>query len=261
MIWATFVYRSSSPAAWTMARSPPPRGQKPTEKFTAVISPTDEACVLYEELVQSRDRLADLPALTPRDVETVIQLLHELIWFLITPPSRATWPPPLGDAAGTDLVLAARNRSLDTYVTVAALLAWKKAALVREDKATAATQLDAIGDALDNLTFDYRMPKRRLLDLLRGVRGDLDARIAYISQLRRPSYRFTNVPERYNDRKNKRERPDEFFKRVYAAHVARGMTQADIRTADPRFYNVLHVWCSRNNRKLSSFLPPARSRA
>jgi hypothetical protein len=124
----------------------------------------------------------------------------------------------------------------------------------------AATKLAAIGDALDALTFDYRTSKKRVIDTLRGLRADLDARIAYVSGLRRPAYRFTHMPERYNNRSDKRERPDQFFKRVYASHVARGLTQADIRQTDPKFYNVFHVWCTRNRRKLASFVPPARTR-
>jgi hypothetical protein len=132
--------------------------------------------------------------------------------------------------------------------------------LQRRDNGPAAVQLDAIRDGLDSLTFDYRAPKRDTLAALREIRTDVDARIAYVRSHPKSGYRFPERPERYNDRKDKSERADGFFQRVYAMHVPRGLTQADIRRVDPAFYNVLHVWCTRHGRKLSAFVPATRVR-
>jgi hypothetical protein len=36
------------------------------------------------------------------------------------------------------------------------------------------------------------------------------------------------------------------------------LSQAVIRKADPRFYNVLHVWCVRHQRRIASLVPGTR---
>jgi hypothetical protein len=224
---------------------------------------TDQAIecaqTLYAELTRSRDRLAELPPLTPLDLEAVAQVLHELIWFLMTPPVRATTPLALSAKTKASLVKAARNRELDCYVTVIGLLV-RKAAQQGSDTRMASMQVDTIRDALDALTFDYRSSKRSTIEVLRQLRTDVEARIAYVIAQRQSGYKFPALPELYARRKDKRERADKFFQRVYAIHVPRGLAQADIRRVDPAFYNVLHVWCSRHDRKLASLVPASRTR-
>jgi hypothetical protein len=141
---------------------------------------------------------------------------------------------------------------------VTALLA-RKLALQRRTADLASSQLDALKDALDALTFDYRVTKRTTLTLLRDIKSDLEARIDYVLAFRKTGYRFLERPESYRSRKDKAERPDQFLRRVYGSHVRRGLTQADIRKVDPAFYNVLHVWCTRHKRKLASLVPAARA--
>ncbi|MCP1839113.1 hypothetical protein ACVIHI_007973 [Bradyrhizobium sp. USDA 4524] len=121
-------------------------------------------------------------------------------------------------------------------------------------------ELAALRDGLDALTFDHRATKTSLLAILRDLRKDLDELIAYVAATPPSGYRFAVSPEKYRARKNRSETPDQFFARVYAAHVPRGLTQADIRKADPAFYNVLHVWCSRHEKKLSGLVPGTRAR-
>ena len=221
----------------------------------------NDAVVLYDELVSTRDRLADLPPLTPLDLEEVARLMHEVVFFLITPPRGAAVPLPLPERTKEQLVAAARDRNLDLYVTAIALLT-RKAALRRDDGDQPPAQLDGIRNALDALTFDYRRPKRETLGRLspRAIRSDLDARIGYSTGFRNSGYQFRELPETYAARPNKNERPHQFFQRVYAAHVQRGLTQADIRKVDPAYYNVLHVWCTRHKRKLSALVPATRAR-
>jgi hypothetical protein len=219
----------------------------------------DDAAVLYEEVVGTRDRLADFPPLTPLDLEQVARVMHEVVFFLITPPRGAGTSLPLPDRTKEHLIAAARNRDLDLYVTAVALLA-RKAALRRGDGDQPAAHLDSLRNALDALTFDYRRPKRETLAMLRAVRSDLDARIGYVTGFRNSGYRFRELPGAYADRPDKRERPDQFFQRVYGAHARRGLTQADIRKVDPAYYNVLHVWCTRHKRKLSALVPATRAR-
>lgn len=220
---------------------------------------SDDASVLYDEIVKARDRLAELPALTPQDLEGVAQAMHEVIWYLITPPVGAKTELALAPETKRSLVQAARNRDIDLYVTVTALLA-RKLALQRRTADLASAQLDVLKDALDALTFDYRIPKRATLTLLRDIKSDLEARIDYVLAFRKTGYRFLERPESYRSRKDKAERPDQFLRRVYGSHVRRGLTQADIRKVDPAFYNVLHVWCTRHKRKLANLVPATRPR-
>jgi hypothetical protein len=217
----------------------------------------DSARALYEELIASRNRLADLPPITSQDLADVGQAMHEVFWYLLTPPLNAKSDLPLPQAMKDELIEAARNRGADLYVTVLALVARKLAARRRQGQ-WKIDQLAAIGDALDTLTFDYAAPKKVTLATLRELRADLDARISFVTASRPAGYKFRERPERYADRPDKKERPDQFFRRVYGDHARRGLTQADVRKMDPAYYNVLHVWCTRHKRKLSSFLAPSR---
>jgi hypothetical protein len=227
-------------------------------EWTADSDQNKDAYILYDELLKSRDRLAELPPLTPQDLESVARAMHELIFFLITPPAGAKTELALSDRAKQALLGAARNRELDLYVTVVALLARKLAARPREGWAS--VRLDQLRDTLDAMTFDYNAPKRDTLTMLREVRADLDGRIAYVRAYRKTGYQFSQRPETYGGRADRAERPDQFFRRIYGPHVPRGLTQADIRKVDPAFYNVLHVWCSRHKRKMSSLVPATRQR-
>jgi hypothetical protein len=213
--------------------------------------------VLYEELVACRNRLADLPPLTSQDFEDVGQAMHEVVWYFLTPPGRAQTELNLPDETKRGLVEAARNRGVDLYATIVGLVARKLAGRSRSGTLKV-DQLNVLGEALDALTFDYASPKKVTLATLRELRSDLDARIAYVSAFRPKGYQFQNRPELYAKRLDKSEGPDRFFRRVYGDHARRGLTQADVRRIDPAYYNVLHVWCTRRKRRLSSFLPPSR---
>ena len=217
----------------------------------------ESARILYEELIASRNRLADLPPITSQDLADVGQAMHEVFWYLLTPRPEVKTALPLPQKTKDELIEAARNRSADLYVTAVALVGRKFAARRRQGR-WKIDQLAAIGDALDTLTFDYAAPKKATLATLRELRSDLDARIAFVSASRPTGYKFRERPERYADRPDKKERPDQFFRRVYGDHARRGLTQADVRKIDAAYYNVLHVWCTRHKRKLSSFLAPSR---
>jgi hypothetical protein len=219
---------------------------------------SEGAYILYDDLVRSRDRLADLPPLTPHELERVTLAMHEVVWHLITPPRSVKTALPLAEDQKAVLLSAARDRTIDLYVMVVALVAQKLALAKSGD--LAAERLALLKDELDALTFDYRAPKKETLSMLRDLRLDLDARIAYVRAYRSNGYQFLERPETYRNRSAKAERPDQFFHRVYGAHVRRGLTQADIRRVDPAFYNVLHVWCTRHERKLANLVPATRSR-
>ncbi|WP_049823789.1 hypothetical protein [Bradyrhizobium sp. WSM2254] len=227
--------------------------------WTADSDQSAAAFVLFNELVASRDRLASLPPLTPQDLERVEQAMHEVIWYFLTPPQGRRTELPLPEPAKTFLLKCARNRALDLYVATVALVAQKLAASDREPSSLRG-ELAALRDGLDALTFDHRATKTSLLAVLRDLRKDLDERIAHVASTPPKGYRFAVPPEKYKSRKKRSEKPDQFFGRVYAAHVPRGLTQADIRRADPAFYNVLHVWCSRHEKKLSGLVPATRTR-
>jgi hypothetical protein len=227
--------------------------------WTADSDQLEDAYVLYEEIVGTRDRVADLGAVIPKDMETAAQALHEVTGYLLTPPQRANTELRLPEPKKRALIAAARNPEIETFVSAVALVALRLGKRGNA-AATVAHQLAIIGDALDSISFDYRTPKRSVLAILRRLREDIEARIAHQRESRRGGYQFRIRPPLYGKRSDKTEKPDQFFQRVYARHVARGLTQADIRRADPKFYNVLHVWCVRHERKLSSLVPAARSR-
>lgn len=218
----------------------------------------EQVLTLYSELVTSRDRLAPLPPVTSRDLAVSQMALHEVVWLFMTPPKGAATTLPLPDWLKDQLRELAQARSLDLYATVVALIAIK---LARERTSlNLADDLDNFTDLLDTLTFDHRRPKRAVIDSLRKLKTEIDARIAFVVAERAKGFTFPSSVELYSDRKNKREPPDQFFRRVYAKYAAQGMTQADLRKADPAFYNVFHVWCSRNRRSPASFAPATRQR-
>jgi hypothetical protein len=221
--------------------------------------PRELALAFYDEVVGSRDRIADLAPATPHDVERAGMAMHEVVFHLITPPSSRKADPALPAAVRDALTSAARDRAIDPYALTIAMLAAKLADRSGAD-VFARNQLEQIATALDALTFDYRRPKPATLGVLKELRADIEARIAYVRSFRPGAYRFLDLPELYQSRRDKSEGPDRFFARVYRAHVARGLTQGDIRRVDPAFYNVLHVWCTRHQKKLTSLVPTTRRR-
>jgi hypothetical protein len=230
--------------------------RKPTKASASV---AEEAIVLYDELIKSRDRLASLPPLTRHDLQSVALAMNEVIWFFLTPPKGKRTELALSEREKAELVRAARNRSNDLFATAVACLAVKLSApYVR---LTPASIIDGLNDYLDGLTFDLRATKKATLGYLLRARKEIDARIKYVRVDRPKAFQFAQPPEKYSERKNRAEKPDQFFRRVYAAEVRRGLTQADLRRADPAFYNVLHVWCVRHKRLMSGLIPTSRPRA
>lgn len=219
----------------------------------------EQAVTLYKEILMSRDRLAELPPLTGRDLELCQFALHETVWFFMTPPKWAATELPLPDDVKRQLRTAAETRENDLYVVVVALIAlklWRK----QETSLSLTENLEALTDLLDLLSFDHKRPKRTILETLRELKADIDARIAHVTEARAKGFAFPEPVEIYAARKNKREKPDQFFRRVYSRYVSLGLTQADIRKSDPAFYNVFHVWCSRNGRRPESYIPAKRPR-
>ena len=218
---------------------------------------SEELSVLFDHLVRSRDRLADLPPLTPQDLERVDRARHEVRFYLLSPPLHVRAELPASDERRVGLVAALHNREADLFAALVGLVAQKLAlAPIGQRQADV---LSGLTDALDAITFDYRRPKRDTLTMLRRLREDLEGRLGYVKGLRPSGYRFASKPELYRDRRDKAERPDRFFDRVYRPHVPRGLTQADIRLVDPAYYNVLHVWCSRHGRSMASLVPASRN--
>lgn len=213
---------------------------------------------LYDELVRTRDRLAGLAPLTSKDLAPVAQALHEVVWyFLRTPAGKKSDAMP--DNLIAEFGRAARDRSSDVYTSTVAALAVKLAE--KRIRQTAISLVADIQDDLDSLTFDFRATKSATLDRLTQIKEHLEDRIKHVRGTRRRPYRFAVPPEKYKDRKSKTENPEQFLRRVYGADLRRGLTQADIRDADPAFYNVLHVWCSRHRKRMANLIPSSRARA
>ena len=120
--------------------------------------------------------------------------------------------------------------------------------------------MEDIEDSLDSLTFDFRATKAVTLERLSQIKSQLEDRIAHVKRSRRKAFRFGAPPEKYKDRAARSETPEQFLRRVYGADLKRGLTQADIRDADPAFYNVLHVWCSRHGKRMARLVPASRMR-
>lgn len=234
---------------------------RPTPKNTGTAEEyrhDSDVGIIYDDLLSARDRLAGLAPLTSQDFERAARAMHEVIWFLLTPPRSAPKTLPISADKAEQLLHAARDRDLDLYVTVVALVAAKLGNI--STPSGLPKHLDELNDMLDTITFDHRLAKNATVELLRRLKSELDARIAYVKKHREKGIRFSEPPELYKNRKDKTERPDRFFRRIYAKHLPRGLTQADIRKADPAFYNVLHVWCVRNKKLISNLVPAARPR-
>jgi hypothetical protein len=187
---------------------PIPKGTRPTSDQLRGDRQSDAVSVFYEELVRSRDRLAELSPATPQEIERVFLAMHEVIWYLITPPRGVRTALPLSEATKASLLRAARDRDLDLYVMTVALVS-EKLALTAGRKVTRTNQLDELKDALDALTFDYRVPKKVTLSLLRELKAEVDNRISYARAQRPDGYRFQERPESYRNREAKTERPDQ----------------------------------------------------
>jgi hypothetical protein len=186
-----------------------------------------------------------------------MRAMHEVIFYFLTPPKGRRTELPFSDGLYARLLKASHDRSADLFVAAVACVAVKLAA--NDPPKTAAVSLDAVKEQLDSLAFDVRTTKKRTLELLSQARSEVDARIAYVRDSRPKGFQFLTAPETYAKRPDKSETPDHFFRRVYGAEVRRGLTQADIRKADPAFYNVLHVWCTRHRRRLASLVPASRA--
>jgi hypothetical protein len=154
--------------------------------WTADSDQLEDAYVLYEDIVGTRDRVADLGATPPKDMETAARALHEMVSYLLTPPPQAKTELRLPDPIKQELIAAARDRDIERFVLTVALLALKLGKRESET-ATLAHQLVVIGDALDSISFDYRTPKRSILATLRHLRDDIDARISHQRESRRCS--------------------------------------------------------------------------
>jgi hypothetical protein len=218
-----------------------------------------ELRTLFDELVHSRDRLADLPPLTAGDMECAERALHEARWFFITPPKGRKTTLDLPAPTKAALLTAAGDANSELFVLAVAVIASKLAA-ARGSTSNRVESLDRLIDLLDELSFDDRLPRRSAIDQLRKLRSEIDDRIAALRHEKKKPLKFDPPPEKYADRARKAEKPDAFLKRVYGHHIKRGITQADIRRADPAFYNVLHVWCVRNKKIISQIVPPERTR-
>src|SRR5262249_22086361 len=83
----------------------------------------ENALVFYDELLQTRDRLAGLPPPTRGDLERVMMAMHEVFFYLMTPPPDRKTELTLPEATTELLVRAARDRDIDLYVLTIALLA------------------------------------------------------------------------------------------------------------------------------------------
>lgn len=217
----------------------------------------ESALLAYDHLLLHRDRLAGLAPLSRHELDVAMLALHEAVQFFLAQRSGATIAELPADALD-QLVAASRERSADPFTILVAALAIKLAA--PRTRLTASDIIDGLNDYLDTITFDVRATKRATLGLLAQARKEVDARIMHVRAGPPKAYRFVQIPEQYREREDKTEKPDQFFRRVYAAEVKRGMTQADLRRADPAFYNVLHVWCVRNKRLMSRLIPTSRPR-
>lgn len=234
-----------------MAKRTDPAAATPEQARTPIFA-------IYEEVIGGRDRLAGLPPLTAQDLSSITLAMHEAVWFFLRPPRSGERAPTLPTHTLGGLTLAARDRSGDLFTTLVAALALKLAG--RRIGHTAATLAEDVLDGIESLTFDFRATKATTLDRLSAIKAHVDDRIAYVRRTRRRRFAFSKPPERYRDRPNKRETPDRFLRRVYGADLKRGLTQADIRDADPRFYNVLHVWCTRHRKRMADLVPTSRAR-
>lgn len=212
---------------------------------------------IYDELIRNRERLSHLPPLVAKDLAPVKNAMHEVVWFFLTPGATATLKVP--DRLREEVARAARDRSRDIYTILVSAIALKLSG--RRAKESAAILAEDIRDGIDSLAFDFRATKAVTLTRLLDIKAHLEERIAYVRQSRRKAFRFQTPPEKYRDRAKKSETPERFLLRVYGSDLKRGLTQADIRDADPAFYNVLHVWCSRRGKKMANLVPASRARA
>lgn len=217
----------------------------------------EDALVAFDELVRARPRLAGLAPLSRRELDAATVALHEAVMHFLSRRQGAPAGPSAGNAADR-LLKAARNRSTYAFTVLVAALAIKVSGSRTAE--TPNLMIEELTDYLDGIAFDVRATRRATLARLKRVRIEVDARIRHVRESPPAAFQFVAQPELYGGRADKTETPEKFFKRVYGPEVRRGMTQADLRRVDPAFYNVLHVWCSRNKRLISRLVPASRRR-
>jgi hypothetical protein len=104
---------------------------------------------------------------------------------------------------------------------------------------------------------DSRLSKKETLAALTEVKAEATKRIVEVRRRHNKRFVFRDKIERYQDRKAKDENPKDFLTRTYGRYFARGLKPVHLKYEDPDFYNVLHVWCSRNRVDIKSlFVDP-----
>jgi hypothetical protein len=230
-----------------------PRASEPPELLDATNLIRDRAEAALHAIAAARPRLIKSGIVSQDEHELAEQVLSELALFGQT--RRTGENAALTQGLAKAVALIAGSADAQLYLSIATLLALKLAA-----SGSRAPSADRLIAELDAMTFDIARPKNATLALLRALRAEVEERITLVRNSKAKRFRFLAPPELYRLRKNKKERPDQFFLRVYGNELPRGLTQGDIRGRDPAFYNVFHVWCARNEKRMSRYVPSTRFR-
>ena len=105
---------------------------------------------------------------------------------------------------------------------------------------------------LDYLVSDERVSKTATINALTKIKSEVTRRIKYVRARHAKPFKFVPAVEKYADREDKHENPEQFFQRVYGRFLARGLLPVHIKYEDSSYYNVLHVWCSRNKKEVNA---------
>lgn len=230
-----------------------PRASEPPELLDATNLIRARAERALNEIAAARPRLIKSGTVSQNEHELAEQILSALALFGQT--GRAGENGALRQGLAKAVALIASSADAQLYLSVATLLALKLAA-----SGNGESNADRLIAELDAMTFDIARPKNSTLALLRALKAEVEERIILVRHSMAKRFHFLAPPELYRLRKNKKEPPDQFFLRVYGNEVRRGLTQGDIRGHDPAFYNVFHVWCARNAKRMSRYVPSTRFR-
>jgi hypothetical protein len=150
-------------------------------------------------------------------------------------------------------IIEPSDRAADVHLNacVTAILAMK----VRDKEIYETTKDECVKRCLQLLEYivlDERLSKKETLAALSRLKAETTKRIVAVRSRHNKPFVFGKKIEKYAKRKNKKENPRDFLNRTYNLYFIRGLKPVHIKYEDEDFYNVLHVWCSRNKVDINS---------
>jgi hypothetical protein len=148
------------------------------------------------------------------------------------------------------IIPSKKNIDVTLNSCLSAILAMK----IRDRHIYEATKEECINrcrQLLDYIVNDERVSKKETIETLTELKMEITRRIKHVRTRHAKPFKFLPPPEKYSERTDKKENPEQFFDRVYKKFLVRGIKPVHLKYEDEGYYNVLHVWCSRRGKDIN----------